>query len=122
MTLWQSTGTSSRKGKIMTALNTGTQTASPTQAAISLIQAALRNRLVLIAAGIAIILGGLGLGWGWLTAIGLAPIILSVAPCLIMCAFGMCMMGKAGKSMSAQNAPSNTQSSTPATPPQASTD
>ena len=106
----------------MPAFNTSTQVASPTQAACGLVQAALRNRLVLIAAGTVIILGGLGLGWGWLTAIGLAPIILSAAPCLIMCAFGMCMMGKASKSMSAQNAPQNTQSSTPATPPQASTD
>lgn len=104
----------------MPALNTSTQVASPTQAACGLVQAALRNRLVLIAAGIVIILGGLGLGWGWLTAIGLAPIILSVAPCLIMCAFGMCMMGKATKSISAQNGPQNTQSSTSVTPPQSS--
>lgn len=34
--------------------------------------------------------------WGWLVAIGLAPILLAIAPCAAMCALGMCTMG--GKS------------------------
>ncbi len=36
---------------------------------------------------------GSALNWSWLTAIGAAPIILSVAPCAIMCALGLCMKG-----------------------------
>ncbi|MGH6894848.1 MAG: hypothetical protein ACREEP_21595 [Dongiaceae bacterium] len=32
--------------------------------------------------------------WQWLVAIGVAPIILAVLPCGIMCALGMCMMPK----------------------------
>ena len=37
---------------------------------------------------------GLMLGWDWLTAIGVAPLIVSAAPCLLMCALGLCMMGR----------------------------
>jgi hypothetical protein len=33
------------------------------------------------------------LNWGWLTAVGLAPLILAVAPCAAMCALGLCMTG-----------------------------
>jgi hypothetical protein len=47
----------------------------------------------LIIIGIAVIVGGLALNWNWLTALGFAPLILSVAPCAVMCALGMCMMG-----------------------------
>lgn len=39
----------------------------------------------------------LGLGayssWGWLVAVGIAPILLSIAPCAAMCALGLCTMG-----------------------------
>lgn len=48
-----------------------------------------------IVAGL-VVIAGLGLalgGWGWLVAAGLAPIILSLAPCLVMCGLGVCMMG-----------------------------
>ncbi|OYW10939.1 MAG: hypothetical protein B7Z59_05790 [Acidiphilium sp. 37-67-22] len=34
-----------------------------------------------------------GGGWGKLVAIGVAPIILSILPCLVMCGLGFCMMG-----------------------------
>jgi hypothetical protein len=33
---------------------------------------------------------GLFLGWDWLVAIGTASLIIALAPCLIMCAFGVC--------------------------------
>lgn len=40
--------------------------------------------------------GALVLGWDWLVAAGVASIIIAVAPCLVMCAAGLCMsrMGK----------------------------
>lgn len=45
----------------------------------------------------------LGLGayssWGWLVAAGIAPLLLTFAPCAAMCALGLCSMG--GKSKSA---------------------
>jgi YHS domain-containing protein len=48
----------------------------------------------LIAAAIGLAVIGLASGWSWVVALGLAPLILGVAPCLIMCALGACMMGK----------------------------
>ena len=38
--------------------------------------------------------GALVLGWDWLVAAGVASIILAVAPCLVMCALGLCMQRK----------------------------
>lgn len=52
------------------------------------------DRRVLAGAGLVIGGSGLALGWDWLTAIGVAPLIVSAAPCLLMCAFGLCMMGR----------------------------
>lgn len=48
-----------------------------------------RNLLIL-----ALIVTGAGaaFNWSWLTAIGVAPVILSLAPCAIMCTTGFCMM------------------------------
>jgi hypothetical protein len=40
--------------------------------------------LVLLAAGFA-------WHWSWLVAIGVAPLLISAAPCLVMCALGLCM-------------------------------
>ena len=31
--------------------------------------------------------------WSWLVAAGLAPLILAMAPCGVMCAMGLCMRG-----------------------------
>ena len=53
----------------------------------------LRDRRVLAVAGLVIGGSGLALGWDWLTAVGIAPLIVSAAPCLLMCALGLCMMG-----------------------------
>lgn len=39
-------------------------------------------------------IGGLVAGWPWLVAAGIAPILLSTLPCLVMCALGLCAMGK----------------------------
>lgn len=57
----------------------------------------LTNRWVLIGlGGLAIALGLFFGGWGWLVAAGLAPIILSTLPCLVMCGLGVCMMCRSG--------------------------
>ena len=52
--------------------------------------------LAAIAAG-----GGLVSSWGWLVAAGLAPLLIAVAPCLAMCALGLCMHRAAGGSQAA---------------------
>lgn len=49
-----------------------------------------RIRLALLAAAIGL---GLAFNWRWLAAIGVAPILLSILPCAVMCGLGLCMMG-----------------------------
>lgn len=46
--------------------------------------------LLVIAAATAAMGAGMALNWGWLVAAGIAPLILSVLPCLVMCALGVC--------------------------------
>lgn len=48
-------------------------------------------RRAVISLGIVAGGAGLALNWSWLTAIGVAPVLLSVAPCAAMCALGLCM-------------------------------
>ena len=55
-----------------------------------------RPRVLLILATIAIV-AGLVFNWNWLVAAGLAPILISTLPCLIMCVFGACMMCRSGE-------------------------
>jgi hypothetical protein len=49
---------------------------------------------------LAVVIGLYFGGWAWLVAAGLAPIILSTLPCLVMCAFGVCMMCRSGAQQS----------------------
>lgn len=58
----------------------------------------LTGRRGLIIGGVVVVIAGLALGWNWLTAIGVAPVLLSLAPCAAMCAVGACAMRKANAS------------------------
>ena len=48
------------------------------------------RRGLLLLAAVAVV-GGLVSSWSWLVAAGIAPILLAVAPCIAMCALGLCM-------------------------------
>jgi hypothetical protein len=61
------------------------------------------RRQTLMLTGFAAIGGGAALNWDWLTAVGAAPLILSLAPCAAMCALGLCMRG--GSAGCAKNDP-----------------
>ena len=78
--------------------------ASLMQPAGGVLRSWISDRRVLAVAGLVVTGTGLGLGWDWLTAVGVAPIIVSVAPCLIMCALGLCMMGRGHQANSSQTA------------------
>ena len=41
--------------------------------------------------GMAAVVVGLTLSWSWVVALGMAPLVLALGPCLIMCALGLCM-------------------------------
>jgi hypothetical protein len=53
-----------------------------------------RRGIFIIGAGFAI--SGLYFGWDWLVAAGLAPILIALAPCAVMCGLGLCMMNRKG--------------------------
>jgi hypothetical protein len=65
----------------------------------------LRGRRGLILTAVALAGLGLALGWNWLAAAGVAPLLLSLLPCAAMCALGFCMMGKGEKSCATSNGP-----------------
>jgi hypothetical protein len=60
------------------------------------------SRVRLLVLGAAVLGLGLTFNWSWLVAAGIAPVILSLAPCAIMCALGLCMAGMAGRSSDKQ--------------------
>lgn len=55
----------------------------------------LKSRKGMAISGLAVAGIGLAFKWDWLTAVGAAPIVLSVLPCVAMCALGFCMRGGA---------------------------
>lgn len=81
---------------------------------IGLLRYWLRDRRVLIALGVAILVGGAWLNWSLLVAIGVAPVLLAMAPCAVMCALGLCSMGRGkGSSTGITTSPSNGDGSRP---------
>lgn len=58
------------------------------------------NRRTLAVAVVAVVAVGLAMNWDWLSAVGTAPILISVLPCAAMCALGLCMRGGTGASCS----------------------
>ncbi len=65
----------------------------------------LGNRWVLVILAIVALVGGGALNWGWLVAAGIAPILLTALPCLIMCGLGLCMNKMVGRSCASQPLP-----------------
>ena len=57
-------------------------------------------RGVLVLAVIAALVS-IGFSWSWLVAAGIAPILLSTLPCLIMCGLGLCMLCRSGEKQTA---------------------
>jgi hypothetical protein len=76
-----------------------------------------RGLIILTVAALGI---GLALNWSWLVAIGVAPLLVALAPCAAMCALGLCMsrMG-GGQSCSSESSATDKQSDarSPATRP-----
>jgi hypothetical protein len=56
----------------------------------------LGNRTALAILAVIAIAGGLAFNWSWLVAAGIAPILLTALPCLVMCGLGLCMNKMAG--------------------------
>lgn len=57
-----------------------------------------RPRLVLGGAVLGLIATAAAWQWSWLVALGVAPLLLSAAPCAAMCGLGLCMHRMGGRS------------------------
>ena len=79
---------------------------------LAMVHARLGTRGLILVAALAVAAIGYS-SWGWLVAIGLAPIILGVLPCAGMCAMGLCMMPKRS-APAATSAPTDDQPATAA--------
>jgi hypothetical protein len=67
-------------------------TLSTTTLVARVITSAIRRPIFLVASGALIIGAGLYLNWPAVVTLGLAPFILTFAPCALMCALGLCAM------------------------------
>ena len=70
--------------------------------------ALLSNRWVLVAVAVLALVAIVTASWSWLVAVGLATILVSALPCLIMCGLGLCMHRFLGGSGSPQTSGSTT--------------
>jgi hypothetical protein len=50
---------------------------------------------------LAVVIGG-ALNWSWLVAVGIAPLLITVLPCAVMCALGLWMNRMGGGSCSSE--------------------
>ena len=67
---------------------------------LNLVRYYLGNRWVLVALGAGVLVAGIALNWSWLVAAGIAPILLSTLPCLVMCGLGLCMLCRSSEKQS----------------------
>ena len=66
----------------------------------------LGTRRALVILAVIALVGGVALNWSWLVVAGIAPILLTVLPCLVMCGLGLCMHKMGGGSSASLPAPS----------------
>jgi hypothetical protein len=75
----------------------------------------LGSRWVLMALGVIVLVAGIALNWSWLVAAGVAPILLSTLPCLIMCGLGLCILCRSGGKQAAASHDAAAPAASPAT-------
>jgi len=56
-----------------------------------------KHRAWLIGSALLAVSLALYAGWAWLTAAGIAGVLIALAPCLVMCAIGLCASRASGK-------------------------
>lgn len=72
-----------------------TGASNPGRDLLAIARRRLGGRRGLLILGAVAIGAGLASSWGWLVAVGVAPMLVSVLPCAAMCALGLCMHGTA---------------------------
>lgn len=84
-----------------------TRTGEPSlaKATMDLVRYYLSGRRGLILLFVAALGLAMAFNWGWLAAVGIAPLLLALAPCAAMCALGLCMNKMGKQSSSTQSNP-----------------
>ena len=59
-----------------------------------------QTRKIGVLLSLALLAAGAYFSWGWLVALGVAPVLVALAPCAAMCALGLCMRNTGGSSCS----------------------
>lgn len=77
---------------------------------LSAVRDKLGGRRGLLALAAIPLAGGIALNWSWLAAVGVAPLLLAVLPCVAMCALGLCMNRTTGRTCSSGTASDRTHS------------
>lgn len=104
-------------------MSTSIETTKPdetslTKGIVSLVRYYLGGRRGLILLTVIALGAGLVLNWSWLVAVGVAPLLLALAPCAAMCALGLCMNKMGGKSCSTESSAGAQDAKTnPSSPP-----
>jgi hypothetical protein len=75
------------------------------------------SRTGFVVLAIAAIGAGLALNLSWLVAAGIAPVLLTALPCLVMCGLGLCMSKMVGGSCAPQSSQSAPSAPSAAEPP-----
>ncbi len=75
---------------------TGSLPKATTRNAADAIRSVLGGRRGLLVIGVLVLGFSLILKWNWLVAAGIAPLLLSALPCVVMCALGLCMPKMSG--------------------------
>ena len=76
----------------------------------------LRGWRGLVALAVVVAVPALWLGGPWLVAAGAVSLLISLAPCLVMCALGICMMKKCSKETGSDAAAPNAVPTADSTP------
>lgn len=77
-----------------------------------------RGRFAMLWIAVPAIGVGMVFGWDWLVAAGFAPIVVSVLPCVAMCALGLCAMRGSAKSCHGEEKAAPKAAEQAANPPQ----
>ena len=75
-------------------------TVSRVQAVVNVVWPYVGGKRGLIVLSVGAVVAGAALGWDWLVAVGVAPVLLAALPCAAMCALGLCMNKAGDKSCS----------------------
>jgi hypothetical protein len=60
-----------------------------------------------------VLAAGITFNWGWLIAVGAAPVLVALVPCAVMCVLGLCMSTAGSKSCSKEPALTDARKETP---------